>query len=127
MLLSMTDLISLLDPTAALLKVTSHEPADVAPVEFVAHEAMTMRKVSLIGGSVYARCSELYPSTAVWDLIERSDLMDMILRLLALRSQGNQYWTRKRFWSASQMIDSKQYCGLITVSFASFFVYSFTP
>ena len=94
MLLSMTDLISLLDPTAALLKVTSHKPADVAPVEFVAHEAMTMRKVSFIGGSVYARCSELYPSTAGWALIERVEFIEMRLCLPACRSRENQYWTQ---------------------------------
>ena len=70
---------------------------------------------------------KLYPSMAGWASIERSDLMEMRLCLPARRSQGNQYWTLKRFWSASQMIDSKQYCGLITVSFASFSVYSFTP
>ena len=63
---------------------------------------------------------KLYPSTAVWDSIERLDLMEMRLRLPARRSQGNQYLTRKRFWSASQMIASEQDCGPITVSFVSF-------
>ena len=66
----------------------------------------------------------LYPSTMGSSLIKISDLIEMTLRLPARRSRGNQYWTRKRLWSASQMIDSKHHCGLITVSFASFF--SFT-
>ena len=97
MLLYMMNLNSLSDPTAALRKVALHEPADVPRVEFVAYEAMTRRQVSSIGGSVSAQCSELYPSSAVWALIERSDLMEMRLRLPACRSQGNQYLTRKRF------------------------------
>ena len=63
---------------------------------------------------------KLYPSTAGWDSIERLDLMGMRLRLPMRRSQGNQYWTRKRFWSASQMIASKQDFSLTTVSFVSF-------
>ena len=63
---------------------------------------------------------KLYPSTAGWASIERSDLMEMIFRLPARRSQGNQYWTRKIFWSASQMIASEQDCGPITVSFVRF-------
>ena len=118
---------SLSDPTADLRKAALHEPADITRVEFVAYEAMTRRQVSSIGGSVSAQCSELYPSTTGLDLIKKSDFMEMRLRLPVRRSQGNQYWTRKRFWSASQMIDSDLHCGLITVSFASFFVYSFTP
>ena len=56
-LLYMMNLNSLSDPTAALRKVASHEPAGVARVEFVAYEAMTRRQVSLNGGSVSARCS----------------------------------------------------------------------
>ena len=127
MLLYMTNLNSLSDPTAAFRKVASHEPAGVARVEFVANEAMMRRQVSLIVGSVSARFLELYPSTTGWALVERLDLVEMILRLPARRSRGNQYWTRKRSWSASQMINSGQHCGLITVSFASFFVHSFTP
>ena len=58
MLLYMTNLNSLSDPTAALRKVASHEPAGVARVEFVANKAMTRRKVSSNGGSVSARCSK---------------------------------------------------------------------
>ena len=121
MLLSMTNMSSLSDPTVSLRKVASNGPADVARVEFVAYEAMTRRQVSSICGSVSVQCLGLYPSTAGWALIERSDLMEMRLRLPARRSQGKQYWTRKRLWSASQIIDSEQHCGLITVSFASFF------
>ena len=48
MLLSMANMNSLSDPTTALRKVASHEPADVARVEFVMYEAMTRRQVSLI-------------------------------------------------------------------------------
>ena len=54
MLLSMTNLNSLSDPTAALRKFALHEPDDVAQVKFVAYEAMTRRQVSSIGGSVSA-------------------------------------------------------------------------
>ena len=54
MLLSMTNLNSLSDSTAALRTVALHEPSDVAQVEFVAYKAMTRRHVSLIGGSVSA-------------------------------------------------------------------------
>ena len=57
MLLYMTNLNSLSDPTAVLRKVASHEPADVAQVKFVANESMTRRQVSSKGGSVSARCS----------------------------------------------------------------------
>ena len=63
---------------------------------------------------------ELYPSTAGWALIEISGLLEMKLRLPVRRSQGNQYWTRKRFWSASQMIASEQDYDPITVSFVRF-------
>ena len=54
MLLSMTNLNSLSDPTANFRKIVSHEPADVARVEFVEYKAMTRRQVSSIGGSVSA-------------------------------------------------------------------------
>ena len=54
MLLYMMNLNSLSDPTAALCKVASHEPAGVARVEFVAYEAITRRQVSSNGGSVSA-------------------------------------------------------------------------
>ena len=57
MLHSMTNLNSLSEPTAALRKVASHEPDDVARVKFVAYEAMSRRQVSSIGGSVSAQCS----------------------------------------------------------------------
>ena len=63
---------------------------------------------------------KVYPSTVVWALIERLDLMEMILRLPVRRSQGKQYWTRKKFWSASQMIAPEQDCVPITVSFVNF-------
>ena len=56
MLPAMTKLNSLSDPTAALCKIVSHEPADVARVEFVAYKAMTRRQVSLIGRSVSSQC-----------------------------------------------------------------------
>ena len=92
------------EPSSAFRKAALHEPSEVARVEFAEYEAMTRRQVSSIGGSVYARCLELYPSTAGWYLIERSDFMEMILRLPACWSRGNQYWTRKRFWSASQIV-----------------------
>ena len=54
MLLYMMNLNSLSDPTAALRKVASHEPAGVTRVEFMADGAIMRRKVSLNGGSVYA-------------------------------------------------------------------------
>ena len=57
MLIYMKNLNSLSDPTAALRKVASHEPAGVERVEFVAYEAMTRRHVSTNGGSVSSRCS----------------------------------------------------------------------
>ena len=44
-LLSMMKWNSLSDPTAALRKSASHEPADVTRVEFVAYEAMTRGQV----------------------------------------------------------------------------------
>ena len=54
MLLSVKNLNSLSDPTAALRKVASHEQADVAQVEFVAYKAMTRRQVASNGESVSA-------------------------------------------------------------------------
>ena len=57
MLLYMMNLKSLSDPTAALRKAASHEPAGVARIEFVTYEAITRRKVSSNGGSVSAQCS----------------------------------------------------------------------
>ena len=57
MLLSMTNMSSLSDPTVSLRKVASNGPADVARVEFVAYEAMTRIQVSSICGSVSVRCS----------------------------------------------------------------------
>ena len=58
MLLSVKNLNSLSDPTAALRKVASHERADVIRVEFRAYEAMMRRQVSSNGGSVSAQCSD---------------------------------------------------------------------
>ena len=56
-LLYMTNLNSLSDPTVALRKVVSNKSAGVARVEFVAYKAMMRRQVSSNGGSVFDRCS----------------------------------------------------------------------
>ena len=56
MLLYMMNLNILSDPTAALRKVASHEPAGVARVKFVAYEAMPRRQVSPNGRIVSVQC-----------------------------------------------------------------------
>ena len=121
MLLYMTNLNSLSDPTAVLRKVASHEPAGVARVEFVEYEAIMRRQLSSNGGSVSARCSNFIHQlwAGLW-LKDRTSWRWYYASLSAGPRETNIVRARDS-GSPPRWSPPNKNCGLITVSFASFF------